>query len=236
MSKGRVLVAALGAATLVLVGAIFVKSYASHPHARGTLQFAAAIIGGGGVFWSVLFGLLTGAQHRVEDRRHRALALIDQLNTRDLVRLRAQLEHQMDGWPPSSPPDSLFRADLVFYLGLLEDLALAIRTKDADEHVLYQSLSHAVPKTFSIFGRFIDYIRDELNDGTIFLDLELLTAKWGAERCYGSRRKMKDAIKAKPVRERNSPGARHGRGATRRGLTPWSTSSPTMSDDRTGER
>jgi hypothetical protein len=201
MSTKRKVLAAVAAALLGIAVAVVINAYREERDFGDTLEFAAALIGGAGIVFGALYAFLFAGEQADQSRRRRALELIDQLNTRDLASLRLDLEDKIEDWKPGTPPDSELEKDAYYFLGLLEDLALAIRIKDADEFVLYQSLSFLVPRAFSSSEKFIIHVRHTHNDLTLLEDFEKLSKCWTEGKSYCSGKELKGAIEAKPVGE-----------------------------------
>jgi hypothetical protein len=199
VSRTRIAVAVVVGLVLVAAGIALVSVYRTQPELRPTLEFAAAVIGGSGVIFGALYAFLAAAEAKDEARRRRALELIDQLNTPDLVRIQMKFHAWLESASDFSAMNTDLRADAYYYLGLLEDLALNIRARVADEQVLYDSLSFALPNSFKTCELFIKHVRKRNNDATIFDELEKLATTWDRGTSHRTGKKLANPVAARPV-------------------------------------
>jgi hypothetical protein len=83
--------------------------------------------------------------------------------------------------------------DTYFYLGLLEDIALTIRSNVADEKVLYDSLSFMLHEVYETFQPFIEGLRAAHGgDETLYCEIEKLSKQWNEGRSYRTNKMFKD--------------------------------------------
>lgn len=196
MSTVRV-ISALICALLLLVAAAFaiVVYHNGGTCLRESMEFAGAVIGGAGVLFGAFYGFLVAADSSAMARRRRSLEIIDQLNKQEIVRTRIKLENAVkassDPYADLTSEDEL-KADTYFYLGLLEDIALTIRSHVADEQVLYESLSFMLQETHKIFQPFIEGMRvAHGGNDTLYCEIERLSERWNACRSYRTTKMLK---------------------------------------------
>ncbi|RQV94574.1 DUF4760 domain-containing protein [bacterium] len=199
MSFGRVILALIGALILLIAAAWAIDMYhKGDSELRDSMEFAGAVIGGAGVLFSAFYGFLVAADSAAVARRRRSLEIIDQLNEQHIVRTRVMLETGIkkspDPYEYLTSKDNL-KADTHFYLGLLEDIALTIRSHVADEQVLYESLSFILTEAYKTFQPFIDSLRAEYSgDQTLYSEIEKLSQRWSICRSYRTNKKLKRLI------------------------------------------
>jgi hypothetical protein len=160
------------------------------------MEFAGLVIGGAGVLFGAFYGFLVAADASSVARRRRSLEIIDQLNKQEIVRTRIKLETAIKEAPNSywqlTSKDEL-KADTYFYLGLLEDIALTIRSNVADEKVLYDSLSFMLHEVYKTFQPFIEGLRAAHGgDETLYCEIEKLSKQWNEGRSYRTNKMFKD--------------------------------------------
>lgn len=200
----------LGGVLLLAVTIGLIGAYHRTPELRDTLEFAAAVIGGAGVIFSALYGFAVARDAAAESRRRRSLELIDQMNQRELNHIWATVQRQLPivnvdhtinpfevGAIDVAASQQLL-SDAKYLLGLWEDLALSIRARVADEQVLYDSLSFALPASYKNFRPFIEWNRKIANDRTIYEEFETLVDCWEKGISYGTKKRLPRIIAALP--------------------------------------
>jgi hypothetical protein len=199
VTRTRIVIAVLFGLLLAGAAIVLVSLYHTQPALRPTLEFGAAVIGGSGVIFGALFAFLTASEAKAEARRRRALELIDQMNKPDLARIQVNLHNWLGSDPDFSSMEPELRAGAYYYLGLLEDLALNIRARVADEQVLYDSLCFMLPNSVRICKSFIEHVQQRNDDDTIFAELEKLAKRWDAGLSHRTGKKLANAAAARPL-------------------------------------
>ena len=196
MSNGRVILALIGALILAIAAVFAIDVYHKGDlELRNSMEFAGAVIGGAGILFSAFYGFLVAANASAVARRRRSLEIIDQLNKQEIVQTRVKLEtavkESSDPYGYLISKDEL-KADTYFYLGLLEDIALTIRSHVADEQVLYDSLSFVLHEIYKTFQPFIEGLRAAHGgDKTLYCEIERLSIRWNACRSYRTNKKLR---------------------------------------------
>lgn len=69
-------------------------------------------------------------------------------------------------------------AQVRIYLNTLEDYAVAVTCGALDEETAYRMMSHVVARHFRIFKPLLDRRRADLNDSTVYCEIQRLAGSW----------------------------------------------------------
>jgi len=178
---------------LALAAGSLMVLYYSAPGLRDTLEFATAVAGGSAALFGLAYGFHRASIAALRSRRQRSLEIIDQLNRPELVRtstiLATGIRESGDARTYIGTDVDRY-ADSLYLLGILEDIALSIRAEVADERLLHDSLSLIVTGNYDLFASFIQGMRAERKDNTVFAELQALADAWRDGRSLCTRHQL----------------------------------------------
>lgn len=146
--------------------------------------------------------LLTHQMKKQHDwnRRKEAQDLIGQMIKGEIYETRKVLEKYVNFWDPYenylTVANDGNRAELDFnlkiYLSYFEGIALGVKHNVYDNEIVYDYLGSVVPEVYRWARGYIDNLRNEAEDPTLFIEMALLAEQWGLKNKYHKMKVIKD--------------------------------------------
>jgi hypothetical protein len=157
---------------------------------RGEIKFAAAVVGGAAAIFSAYYAGIALYINLYRERQKRAYEIIYSFNNPDSVRARVAIDNELKKTSSDAIDfnaivvDEEKHASVRHLLGVLEDLAIGVKSGYADEAVLFCALNYLVVKYYDALKMFIDAVRTTRNNKLLYTDLEGLAANWKKDQSY----------------------------------------------------
>lgn len=194
--QSEVRVRITGAVVIAVIATIVIAVFVNYPARRPEIQFAAFVFGASAAIYSAYHAGLNVRINLYRDRQKRSYEILDSFNRVDSVTVRITVDEAMDKAETPSLVYKTIRSDpqkdagVRHLLGVFEDLAIAVRSGYADEGVLYWSLNQLAVRYFDVFKPYIDEVRRDRRNQTLFIEFERLAAAWRTSRSLVTRRSM----------------------------------------------
>ena len=165
------------------IALFFVGLYYFIPQHREGIKFIGWAMTVGIAVYTAFHAAKTFDYNIARKKEESAYAFIALFNQDDTVDIRAVLEPEVGPDAEARQYDRIkadknLRKQVILILGVFEDIAIAISTGYADESVLYRSISGMVPLYFEGLKGYINGLRKEADDPSLYRELEQLNDRW----------------------------------------------------------
>lgn len=167
------------------IGLVLGIVYWTLPNIRTELTFIAAILGGLAVLHTTYYMAEALKVNTYRDKLAWSFNITKELNQKGVIDIRMFLEKKIanQNIPPADfynkiISDTEIHASTKMLLGLFEDASIAVQNGLADEESLYKSLAFLVPWAAQNFHPYIQQVRKNNNDNSIYRELDKLADAW----------------------------------------------------------
>jgi hypothetical protein len=182
--KPEITVRVTTAALIALSALCFIVVFIRFPKKREEVKFIAAVCAAGAAIYSAYYSGTTLRLNIHRDKQKRAYEILDSFNKVDLVGVRILIDQDLATADTTIlaykaiTTDPQKHSNVRYLLGVLEDLAIGVRTGYVDEQVLWRSLEFTVQYYYDGLRLYIDGLRTARGNMMFYNELESIVSCW----------------------------------------------------------